>query len=252
MVISFTNQKGGVAKTTSVLNVASALSSNGVSVLCIDLDAQSSLSDSVGIDTLNIGDKTIYSVLREEIDINETIQTKLGFDVIPSSIDMANADLELGGVLSRESLLKTAIGEIKKEYDVILLDCPPTLGLITINALACADKIYIPTLPELLCIKGVNLLLSTIGKIQKSINKDLVVGGVFVTNYEKNRNASAKCVEILEQQFGDDLFKTKIRRNITISESSFFNKCVISHDKNSNGAKDYMALTKEIIEREEF
>ncbi len=251
MIIAFTNQKGGVAKTSSVLNIASALSSEGLSVLTVDLDAQSSLSEAVGIDLLSLDGNTIYEAIKGECDINETIQTTaLGFDVIPAPIYMANADVQLAGVIiGRESLLKNSLNDLKQNYDVILLDCPPNLSIITYNALVCADKVYIPTLAELMCIKGVNLLLGTIKEVKK-VNNVLTVGGVIITAYESNRNATQKCVEILEDQFKETLFTTKIRRNITISESAFFNKCVISHDKNSNGAKDYLSLTQEIIKRE--
>lgn len=252
MVIAIVNQKGGVAKSTSTLNLASGLAKEGKRVLCIDLDAQSSLTDAVGIAPYDLDVKeTIFATLKSENSITNIIKpTSLGFDIAPASIDLASADLVLGGVIAREKLLTKAIKPIRNSYDIIFLDCPPSLGIITVNALTSADKIYIPSQPELMCIKGVALLLDSVETIREDLNPKLEVGGVIITLYEKNRKAVTKCVNILEEQFGDLIFKTKIRKNVKISESPFFNKCVIEYDRSSIGAEDYINLTKEVIERE--
>jgi chromosome partitioning protein len=252
MVIAIVNQKGGVAKSTTTLNLASGLAKAGKKILCIDLDAQSSLTDSVGIAPYELETKdTIFGTLKNENSISEVVQTtSLGFDIVPASIDLASADLVLGGVMAREKLLTKALKDIRDEYDLVLLDCPPSLGIITVNALTCANKLYIPSQPELLCIKGVALLMDSIENVQEDLNPDLEIGGVIITLYEKNRNAVTKCVSILDDQFGELIFKTKIRKNVKVSESPFFNKCVIEYDSSSIGADDYLNLTKEVIERE--
>ena len=252
MVIAVVNQKGGVAKSTTTLNLASGLAKAGKKILCIDLDAQSSLTDSVGLAPYELDiDETIFGTLKNENTLKDIIKTtKLGFDIAPASIDLASADLVLGGVMAREKLLTKAIKNIRDSYDLILLDCPPSLGIITVNALTCADKLYIPSQPELMCIKGVALLMDSIENVQEDLNPNLEIGGVIITLYEKNRNAVTKCVNILEEQFGDLIFETKIRKNVKISESPFFNKCVIEYDSSSIGAVDYLDLTKEVIERE--
>lgn len=252
MVIAIVNQKGGVAKSTTTLNLASGLAKQGKKVLCIDLDAQSSLTDSVGIAPYDLEiEETIFGTLQGTNVITDIIKTTpLGFDIVPASIDMASADLVLGGIMAREKLLTKALKSVRKTYDIILLDCPPSLAIITVNALTCADKVYIPSQPELMCIKGVALLINSIENVQEDLNPNLVIGGVIITLYEKNRNAVTKCVNILEEQFNDLIFKTKIRKNVKISESPFFNKCVIEYDRSSIGAEDYLNLTKEVIERE--
>ncbi len=252
MVIAIVNQKGGVAKSTTTLNLASGLAKEGKKVLCIDLDAQSSLTDAVGIAPYDLDlTQTIFGTLKNENTISDIITTTaLGFDIAPASMELASADLVLGGVMAREKLLSKALKNIRVDYDIILLDCPPSLGIVTVNALTCADKLYIPSQPELMCIKGVALLMDSIETVQEDLNQNLEIGGVIITLYEKNRNAVTKCVNILEEQFGDLIFKTKIRKNVKISESPFFNKCVIEYDRSSIGAEDYLNLTKEVIERE--
>ncbi len=252
MVIALVNQKGGVSKTSTCLNLASGLAKKGKSILCVDLDAQSSLTDSVGIAPYDLEPKeTIFGLLKGETTPQDVIQkTELGFDIIPASIDLASADLVLGGVMAREKLLTKALRGIRDSYDLILFDCPPSLGIITVNALTCADKLYIPSQPELLCVKGVALLLDSIESVKEDLNPNLEIGGVIITLYEKNRKAVTKCVSILEEQFGDLIFKTKIRKNVKVSEAPFFKKCVIEYDASSPGAKDYKDLTDEVIKRE--
>jgi len=252
MIIAMVNQKGGVSKTTTTLNLSAGLVREGKKVLCIDLDAQSSLTDFAGLCPYELEvQETIFGVLKNEVTITETIKTsEIGFDIVPASIELASADLVLGGLMAREKLLTKALKSLKKSYDVIILDCPPSLGIITVNALTCADKVYIPSQPELLSVKGVALLVNSIETVKEDLNPKLEIGGVIITLYEKNRNAVTKCVEILENQFEDLIFKTKIRKNTKVSESPFFHQSVIDYDKSSNGAVDYLSLTKEVIERE--
>lgn len=251
-IIALANQKGGVAKTTSSFNIGAGFVKAGKKVLLIDLDPQGSLSEWAGVNTAEIKDSdTVLSMLKDKRPAREIIlETQLGFDLIPSNIDLAAADITLGQMFSREKKLLHAIKDLT-EYDYILIDCPPNLSLVTVNAFTAADKVYIPVQPEALAVKGVKLLLDTIAMIKEDLNEGLEIGGVIITRYKSNLNIMKECLRVLQEQFNDKIFKTMIRENATISESPLFKQCIFDYDPKCNGSKDYGGLVSEILEREE-
>ncbi len=250
-IIAIANQKGGVAKTTTTLNVGAGLSKQGKKVLLVDLDPQASLTDSLGVLPHELEVKeTIFGLMKDKINARDIIQkTAAGLDLIPANINLSLADITLSSFLARERLLLDAIKGLT-EYDIILIDCPPALSLLTINAFTAANKVYIPVQPEMMGVKGVTLLLDSVENMKEHLNPNLEIGGVIITLYEKNLNIVKECMKILERQFGETIFKSRIRKNTTLKESPIFYKSVFDYDENSHGAEDYGNLTLEIMERE--
>jgi len=245
--ISFCNQKGGVAKTTSALNVASGLQNKGYKVLLVDIDPQSSLTYSLGILADDLP-ATIYDLLKGEKTAGELIQDINGLHIIPSSLELAGAELTIAGQPGREYLLKDGLKDVVK-YDFVIIDTPPSLGLLTLNALTASDCIYVPVQSDFLSIKGLKLLTDTVGMIKKRINPGLHIAGVIVTRYDSRKRLNRDAVELLQRTFGDVLFKTIIRENVTLGEAPAAGQSVFDYDSRSNGAEDYGNLVKEIIER---
>lgn len=244
IIIAISNHKGGVGKTTSTLNIGAALAKLKQSVLLIDLDPQSHLSDSVGIED---PDLSVYDLLKGS-DVSPTaISERL--DIIPSSIDLSGADVELANEIGRELLLKKKIVKLEKQYDFILIDCPPALNVLTVNAFVTASEVYIPLQAEYLAFKGLSRLVDIIEKVKESLNPDLSISGVFVTRYDSRRTLNKQIVDISEQHFESTFFNTRIRENIAIAEAPSQNLDIFSYAPRSNGAKDYLALGKEILKK---
>lgn len=243
--IAWLNQKGGVSKTTSAIQTAFGLAKLGKKVLLIDLDPQASLSVSLGIES---PDYSIYDFVKQDVKLDEVAVKKGKVTVIPSSIALSAFENEFRNAPSKEFLLKKALKDIKG-FDYIYIDCAPSLALLTINALAVAQEVYIPVQCEFLALQGLGQLLDTIGVIRQKINKDLKVGGVLGTRFNR-RKLNKDVMDYLLDNFKDKAFKTVIRENVSLSECPSFGKDVFSHAPDSNGAKDYFALCKEILAKE--
>ena len=249
-VLSFINQKGGVGKTTSAVNVGLSLAVSEIKTLIVDLDPQANAT--IGLsDLTKKSDKNIYDVLINETDITEAI-AKTTFpclDVVPSTNDLVGAEIELVNIMAREYQLKTALKKIVRKYDVIILDCPPSLGLLTINALTSSHAIIIPIQCEYYALEGLSQLLNTFRLVQRHLNKKLVIGGVLMTMYDSRLNLSKQVVQEVKSYFKEKLFKTLIYRNVKLSEAPSFGKPALLYDASSNGAKNYLSLTEEILQR---
>ena len=243
-VIAIANHKGGVGKTTSVAAIGAILSEMGKRVLLIDLDAQANLTSSL---LREEQESTIYKALRGD-EALPIVQAKENLYLVPSSLELAGIELELSGRMSREFIIKELIEPVLPEYDYILLDCPPSLGLITINALTASQYLYIPLTAEALPSKGLTMLLDIMGMVQKRLNKDIALGGILITRWEKS-NLSLMVEEMLRATYGDVVFTTKTRKNVSVAEAPLHSKDIIAYAPTSNGAKDYRGLVAEIIER---
>lgn len=259
---AFLNQKGGVGKTTSVVNIGAGLTILGKKVLIVDLDPQGHLSNFLGIEADEV-DYTIYDVMRGRIHPREAIITKplrarifiggsesqLSMSVIPSSLDLAEADTSFANTFEREYLLKRSISRINGDYDYILFDCPPSLGLISTNALVASNKVFIPVQTEFLALKSLESLLEKIESVMTGLNGDLVIGGLIATRYDGRKVLCRTVVEALKEQYGALLLDTVIRENIVLAESPRFGKDIFSYRPRSYGMEDYMNLSMEIMGR---
>ena len=245
-VISIFNQKGGVGKTTTVVNLASALGFNKKKVLVIDMDPQGNSTSGLGVDNPEI---TIYDVLTHEKDINEAIQEtqSKNVDIIPANSDLCGLEIELLSVDKKEFLLKEEIGKIPTNYDFIIIDCPPSLGVMSINALIASQSVLIPIQCEYYALEGVSQLMNTVNIIRKGLNPELEIEGVLLTMYDSRNNLSEDVKRETENYFKDKLFDTVIPRNIRLAEAPSFGESIIYYDKNSKGAIAYLSLAKELI-----
>lgn len=244
-VISFSNRKGGVGKTTSTINIGASLNQMKKKVLILDLDPQANLSQSLGI--IN-PENNIYGALKGHYEI-EPIEIMKGFHVIPSVTELAMAELELNNEMAREYFLKEIIDKIKQKYDYVLIDCPPSLGLLTLNALTASDQILVPLQAEYLSTQGLAKLLEIVQMMKKKLNPDLYIGGVFLTQYDDRKKLNKEVFEIVHTHFNTEIFKTKIRNNISLAEAPAFGMDIFRYNSKSNGALDYQALAKEIVTR---
>ena len=247
-VIAVSNQKGGVGKTTTSVNLSASLAALEKKVLLIDFDPQANTSSSIGID-VSVNTKTIYDLLENNCEINECIyNTKLSFlDVIPAHIDLVGIEIEFINSSDREYLLRNVIDKIKEKYDFIIIDCPPSLGLLTINALSAANSIIVPIQCEYLALEGLGKLLNTIKSIQKLHNSDLSIEGLLLTMYDTRLNLSNQVKKEVKLHFNEMVFKTVIHRNVKLGEATSFGKSIIDYDVSSKGADNYLNLAKELI-----
>jgi chromosome partitioning protein len=243
--IALLNQKGGVSKTTSAISIAFGLAKLGKKILLIDLDPQASLSVSLGIEQ---PEYSVYDFLKQDVSFEKVAVKKGKVTVIPSSIDLSGFEQEFRNASAKEFILKKALSGVKG-YDYIYIDCAPSLALLTINALAAAQEVYIPVQCEFLALQGLGQLIDTLNVVRQRINKDLKMGGIIGTRYNR-RKRNKDVMEYLFDNFKDKAFKTVIRENVSISECPSFGKDIYSHAPESNGAADYFALCKEILSRE--
>ncbi len=249
--IVIANNKGGVAKTTSSLNLIGYFAKREYKVLAIDLDPQGNLTDAFGID-LDALEKTAYDALKNK-DLSESLlKINENIDLLPSNLDVERANLDFVSVLGRELLLKKGLSKLIENYDICIIDTSPNLSTLTLNALACADSVYIPLRSGYFEMRGASVLLEVIENIREDINPTLEIGGVFLTQYDGRINMANEITEQLESYFGDKLMDTKIRNNISLVEAPALMKNIFEYKPTSNGAKDYEALGEEIIKREQI
>ncbi len=249
-VIAIANQKGGVGKTTTAINLAASLAVLEKKVLIIDADPQANTTSGLNFSPDNDQKRTLYEVLIGRIDIRDTlIQTEIAdLQMIPSHINLVGAEIELLDNPHRESVLRNALAPIRNDYDFIVIDCSPSLGLITVNALAASDSIVIPVQPEFFALEGLGKLLQTIRLVQGGINPGLTIEGFLVTMFDGRTKVHSQVVSQLKEHFGDMVFKTIIQRNIRLSEAPSHGKPIILYDVVSNGTTNYLNFAREILE----
>ena len=247
-IIAIANQKGGVGKTTTSVNLSACLAYLGKKVLLIDTDPQGNATSGVGV---NKGDvqQCIYDVLIDDVDVKKvTLETKVeNLSIIPATISLAGAEIELVSTISREVRLKRMLQEVKEDYDFIIIDCPPSLGLLTINALTASDAILIPVQCEYYALEGLSQLLSTIRLVQKHLNNQLVIDGVLLTMFDARTNLGIQVIEEVKKYFQDKVYKSIIPRNVRLSEAPSHGEPIIIYDPKSRGAEVYLDLAKEVI-----
>jgi chromosome partitioning protein len=249
-IIAIANQKGGVGKTTSSVNLAAALGVLEQKILLIDADPQANASSGLGIDMENVTSGT-YQILEHTVHVKEAIQntTSPNVDIIPAHIDLVAIEIELVDKEDREYMLKKSISEIKNEYDYILIDCAPSLGLITLNALAAADSVIIPIQCEYFALEGLGKLLNTIKSVQKIHNPDLDIEGLLLTMFDSRLRLSNQVVEEVRKHFNEMVFNTIIQRNTRLGEAPSYGESIIAYDATSKGAENYISLANEVLKK---
>jgi chromosome partitioning protein len=246
-VIALSNHKGGVGKTTSTVNIGAGLSMKGKKVLLIDMDPQANLSQCFGIQE---PEYTVYGSLIGEYELRP-YEVRENLHVVPSTLDLAGAEVELASKIARETILKKLVDKVRDQYDYILLDCAPSLGLITINAFAATDEIYIPLQAQFLALHGLDKLMDIVELVRENINPDLHISGVFTTQFDGRKVLNRDIADLVNEHFKDKVFKSIIRDNVTLAEAPSHWQDIFSYSPKSNGAQDYGALVDEILERNE-
>ena len=247
-VITIANQKGGVGKTTTAINLSSCIAVAEKKVLLIDFDPQANATSGLGVDNEE-NQQSIYEVLLNSLRMSEAVQkTSVPFlDLVPSQIKLVGAEIELVNSPRREYLLSSKLEEIRQKYDYIFIDCPPSLGLLTINALTASDTVLIPIQCEYYALEGLSQLLNTIRLVQKNLNTKLAIEGVLLTMYDGRLNLSTQVAEEVGNYFKDKVYKTKISRNVRLGEAPSFGKPIIMYDAVCVGSQNYMSLAEEIL-----
>ena len=250
-IISITNQKGGVGKTTSAVNLASYVANSGKRILLIDMDPQGNACSSFGVEVQK-GQNSVYEVLLGEIKAKDAIYTSIqkNVDIMPSNVDLAAAEVDLVYVENREKVLKEALKEIKDEYDFIFIDCPPSLGLLTVNALTATNTIIIPMQCEYLALVGLGQLMNTVRLIKKHLNPEIEIEGVLLTMKNSRGKLVNEVSDEIREYFGDKVFNTYIPRNIRLAESPSHGKPILLYDPRSKGAEAYHLLANEFLKRQ--
>jgi chromosome partitioning protein len=244
-VIALSNHKGGVGKTTSTVNIGAGLAQRGKRVLLIDMDPQANLSQCFGIQEPEF---TVYGSLVGEYDL-KPYEVRPNLHIVPSTLDLAGAEVELASKIARETILKKLVDKVRDQYDYILLDCAPSLGLITINAFAATDEIYIPLQAQFLALHGLDKLIDIVDLVRENINPRLHISGVFTTQYDGRKVLNRDIADMVHENFKDKAFQTVIRDNVTLAEAPSHWQDIFSYSPKSNGAQDYAALVDEILER---
>lgn len=250
-IISIINQKGGVGKTTSAINIAASLAVAERQTLLIDFDPQGNATSGLGIQAANLGEKTVYEALIGQVPLEEiVVETELpGLFVAPANQNLSGAEVELVGAIAREQKLLRAIESVRHKFHYILIDCPPSLGLLTINALTASDSYLVPMQCEYFSLEGLSQLVSTAGLIQSALNPKLELEGILLTMFDSRNNLAHQVMDEVRKHFGDKLFNTVIPRNVKLSEAPSHGKPILLYDIESKGARSYLEATKEIIER---
>lgn len=251
--IAIFNQKGGVGKTTTNINLAACLAMRNKKILVLDIDPQGNTTSGLGVSKKGLK-ATSYDLL-----VDETLQTKdvivhtnfKNLDIIPASVDLAGAEIELVSIRGREQRLKNALDQVREDYDYIFIDCPPSLGLLTINALTAVDSVLIPIQCEFYALEGVSQLVSTINLVRKSLNRNLVIQGVILSMFDGRTNLSIQVVEEVKKYFGSKLYSTVIPRNVRLAEAPSYGLPITSYDPRSKGAKAYQSFAEEFLSTEE-
>ena len=248
-VIVIANQKGGVGKTTTAVNLAACMAVTEIPTLIIDMDPQSNATSGLGIELAN-GDNSIYDVMINNVDAKSVIRKSdlPHLDILPSSTRLVGAEIELVPALARETILKGALGSLNGTYEYIFIDCPPSLGLLTLNSLTAADTVLVPVQCEYFALEGLSQLLNTIRLVQKNLNKTLEVEGFLITMFDSRLNLSRQVAEEIRDYFKEKVFETVINRNVKLGEAPSFGKPIILYDAVSTGAGNYMNLVREMLE----
>ncbi|NSK20839.1 ParA family protein [Dorea formicigenerans] len=251
-IIAVANQKGGVGKTTTSINLAACLAEKGKRVLAVDMDPQGNLTSGLGVDKDSV-EKSIYELIIGEVDIKEVINKEVleNLDIIPTSIDLSAAEIELIGVDDKEYILRNAIDQVKDQYDFVIIDCPPSLSMLTINAMTTADSVIVPIQCEYYALEGLSQLIHTVELVKDRLNSKLEIEGVVFTMYDARTNLSLQVVENVKDNLQQNIYKTIIPRNIRLAEAPSYGLPINKYDPKSTGAESYMRLADEVIEREE-
>ncbi|KLU59133.1 sporulation initiation inhibitor protein Soj [Peptococcaceae bacterium CEB3] len=249
-VIAIANQKGGVAKTTTAINLGASLAEVGERVLLVDLDPQGNATSGLGVSKGKLT-HCVYDVLINEVALERVIlKTDVkNLRLVPARIELAGAEIELVSLMSRESRLRAALLKARKEYDFILIDCPPSLGLLTLNALTAADYVLIPVQCEYYALEGLSLLMNTLNRVTKHLNPHLTVLGALLTMFDGRTNLAIQVVEEVKRFFGNKVFQTIVPRNVRLGEAPSHGKPIVTYDSRSRGAEVYRDLAKEVLER---